>query len=545
MIRLTSSKAWKALVNHQKEISKISLAELFKDKNRFNNFSIEEDDFLLDYSKNIISSDTMNLLFHLLKEVNVIDKIEDMFNGKKINLTEDRAVLHTALRNKSGKSIFIDNENITTKIEESLHKMEQFSNEIRMGVKKGFTGKNIEDVVNIGIGGSDLGPKMITESLLHYADGPRVHFTSNVDASDIAETLKKLNPETTLFLIASKTFTTDETTTNAKTAKHWILQEFGIEAIPDHFAALSTNFSLVKSFGINKKNIFPFWDFVGGRFSSWSSIGLSICISIGFKNFNKFLQGGYKMDCHFRQSAPENNFPIVMALLGIWYNNFFRYETHAILPYDYYLSYLTKHIQQVDMESNGKSVTLNGDNIDYQTGPIIWGEPGTNGQHAFFQLIHQGTKIIPCDFIGFKKSLNPIKDHHDKLMANYFAQTKALAFGLTKNEVEKQLSGMDLSKQNKLKLLPHKIFQGNRPTNSLLINKLTPESIGKLLALYEHKVFIQSLIWDVNCFDQWGVELGKNLAKNILTDIKNNNITKTDISTASLLKKYLNNNEKN
>ena len=545
MITLTSSRAWKALTLHKKEISNISLRELFMDKNRFNNFSIEIDDFLLDYSKNIISAVTMDLLLDLLKETDVRNKIEDMFNGKKINLTENRAVLHTALRDKSGKSIFIDGENITTKIQESLHKMEQFTDDIRMGVKKGFTGKKIKDVVNIGIGGSDLGPKMITESLLYYADGPKVHFISNIDASDIAETLKNLNPETTLFLIASKTFKTEETMTNAKTAKDWILKEFGISAIPDHFVALSTNTALVEKFGIDGKNIFPFWDFVGGRFSSWSSIGLSICISIGFKNFNEFLSGGYKMDCHFRQSESKNNLPIIMALLGVWYNNFFQYETHAILPYDYYLSHLTKHIQQIDMESNGKYMTLNGEKINYQTGPIIWGEPGTNGQHAFFQLIHQGTKIIPCDFIGFKKSLNPINDHHDKLMANYFAQTKALAFGLTKSEVEKQLLGMNMSKQSKLKLLPHKIFQGNRPTNSLLINKLTPESIGKLLALYEHKVFVQSLIWDINCFDQWGVELGKSLAKNILIDIKNENITKTDISTESLLKKYINNNEKN
>ena len=538
MSRLTNSNTWNALKKHQNQIKKYTLRDLFQDSNRFLDFNIKSNDFFLDFSKNIINKRTMNLLFKLAHESKIMDKIEDMFSGKEINWTEKRSVLHTALRDKSKTKIFINNKDIKSDIKESLNKIRLFSNKIRDGVWKGSTGKKIKHIVNIGIGGSDLGPKMVCESLAYYNDGPSIHFVSNIDASDISETLKKINPEETLFLIASKTFTTQETMTNADTAKSWITKALGNSSVSKHFAAMSTNIPAVVNFGIDKSNIFTFWDYVGGRYSTWSSIGLSIAISIGYERFNEFLIGGYEMDCHFRENDLDQNLPVILALIGIWYNNFFKTETHAILPYDHYLTKFSDHIQQLDMESNGKYIDKDNSIIDYTTGPIIWGQPGTNGQHAFYQLIHQGTKLIPCDFIGFKQSLNPTGDHHDKLMANFFAQTKALAFGLTKQEAIKGLSSKDLDDTHANKIITHKIFTGNRPTNTILIDKLTPKSLGKLLALYEHKVFVQGVIWRINSFDQWGVELGKNLAIRILNSITKNDIVRSDSSTSGLLKEY-------
>ncbi len=541
MSKLTESKTWKSLKIHQKKLSKTSLRELFQDPARFSNLNIEFSDFLIDYSKNIITNQTMDLLFDLAKESEIERRIEDMFSANKINWTEQRSVLHTALRDQSNSPILINGQDIKPDIRETLMRVKSFSENVRNGIWRGSTGKKVRFVVNLGIGGSDLGPNMVYEALSFYNDGPSVHFVSNVDASDISETLNKINPEETLFLIASKTFTTQETMTNANTAKLWLTKKLGNSSVSKHFAAMSTNITEVLKFGIKKDNIFTFWDYVGGRYSTWSSIGLSISISIGFDHFNEFLTGGYEMDCHFRKVELNKNLPVILALIGIWYNNFFKTETHAILPYDHYLTKFSSHIQQLDMESNGKYIDKDNRRIDYNTGPIIWGQPGTNGQHAFYQLIHQGTRLIPCDFIGFNQSLNPVRDHHDKLMANLFAQTQALAFGLTKQEVIDSLNPEILNKPNIADLIPHKVFIGNRPTNTILIDKLTPKSLGKLLALYEHKTFVQGAIWRINSFDQWGVELGKNLAGHILNSINKNTISKNDSSTEGLLKKYLSN----
>jgi glucose-6-phosphate isomerase len=538
MSRLTNSNTWNDLKNHHRQMKECSLRDLFQDSNRFLDFSIESDDFLLDFSKNIIDQQTMNLLFKLATESKIKNEIQDMFSAKEINWTEKRSVLHTALRDKSKTQILINNKDIKFDIKKSLDKIKLFSSKVRDGIWRGSTGKKIKYIVNIGIGGSDLGPNMVCDALAYYNDGPSIHFVSNIDASDISETLKKINPEKTLFLIASKTFTTLETMTNANTAKLWLTKALGESSVSKHFVAMSTNIPAVIKFGIDKSNIFTFWDYVGGRYSSWSSIGLSIAISIGYERFDQFLIGGYEMDCHFRENDLDQNLPVILALIGIWYNNFFKTETHAILPYDHYLTKFSAHIQQLDMESNGKYIDKDNSVIDYTTGPIIWGQPGTNGQHAFYQLIHQGTKLIPCDFIGFKQSLNPIGDHHDKLMANFFAQTKALAFGLTEQEIIKGLNFEDLSNAKINNIIPHKIFTGNRPTNTILIDKLTPKSLGKLLALYEHKVFVQGVIWRINSFDQWGVELGKNLANHILSSITKDDIFKNDSSTSGLLKKY-------
>ena len=540
MQKLTNSKTWNALKNHQKDISKTSLRSLFKDKNRFSKFSIETEDILLDYSKNIISNETMNYLINLAQESNIKSKTLDMFQGKNINWTENRPVLHTALRDPSFSPIIINNKNISLDIKRTIAKIKSFTNRVRNGEWKRITGEKIQSIVNVGIGGSDLGPSMITEALSYYNNGPKLYFVSNIDGSDITETLKKLNPEETLFLIASKTFKTQETMTNANTARNWIIKKLGNSAISKHFVAMSTNIEEVINFGINKDNIFTFWDFVGGRYSSWSSIGLPISLSIGFDQFKEFLSGGHDMDTHFRNEEYQNNLPIILGLIGIWYNNFFNCQTHAIFAYDHYLSKFSAHIQQLDMESNGKFIDYNNATVNYETGPIIWGKPGTNGQHAFFQLIHQGTKLIPSDFIGFKKSLNPIGDHHNKLMSNFFAQTKALAFGLTKDEIQKKMASNNNKDSNIFNLIPHRIFAGNKPTNTILINKLTPKSLGKLLALYEHKVFIQGLIWRINSFDQWGVELGKNIANDILKSITKKSISDNDSSTNGLITKFLN-----
>lgn len=539
MGHLTTSQIWKKLQSHQRDISTKSPTELFTDHSRFEKFSILDDDILFDFSKNLIDEETMSLLFELAERSELKSAQKSMLRGDRINWTEDRSVLHTALRDKSDSSLFVDGINIKIQISHVLEKIKSFSEHVRSGKWTGFTGKPIETIVNIGIGGSDLGPKMVVNALKHYADGPDILFVSNVDGTDIFETLKSINPATTLFLIASKTFTTQETMTNAHTARDWIIESFGKEAVKNHFVALSTSNQKVKEFGIDTNNMFEFWDFVGGRYSTWSAIGMPIALSIGFEKFDEFLRGGYEMDCHFFNTPFKNNIPVTMALLGIWYNNFNDAESHAILPYDQYLKYFSAHLQQVDMESNGKYIDKDGNKVDYDTGPIIWGEPGTNGQHAFYQLIHQGTKFIPSDFIGFKTPLHPHKDHHNKLMSNYFAQTKALFFGLNEDDVIRQLESDGLNKNEIDQLTPHKVFEGGRPTNSILIDKLTPKSMGKLLALYEHKIFVQGIIWRVNSFDQWGVELGKKLANQILPEIEKQTIGEHDSSTQGLLNHFI------
>jgi len=533
---LTNFREWKLLEKHYKKIKKLHLRNLFRDPDRFKKFSVNDLGILLDYSKNLITEETMELLFKLAKASYVKEYIQKMFNGEKINFTEDRAVLHIALRNRSDKEIKVDGKNVMPEIKKVLDKMKRFSDAVRNGEWKGVTGARIDTVVNIGIGGSDLGPNMVCHALNFYADGPRVFFVSNIDGTAITEVLKKCEPERTLFLVASKTFTTLETMTNANTAKKWLVDKLGEKAVKYHFVALSTNRERVEEFGIDPENMFEFWDFVGGRYSLWSAIGLSIALYIGFDKFLELLEGAYLMDMHFFNKPFEENIPVILALLGIWYNNFFDAQTYAILPYDEYLAKLPLYLQQGDMESNGKSVDRDGRRVNYQTGPIIWGERGTNGQHAFFQLIHQGTKFIPADFIGFKKSLNHVGDHHIKLMANFLAQTEALAFGLTKDEVIENLKSSGASDEEIKKLAPHKIFEGNKPTNIILIDKLTPRSLGSLIAMYEHKIFVQGVIWRINSFDQMGVELGKVLAKKIIEELKSKSIGTHDSSTTNLIK---------
>jgi glucose-6-phosphate isomerase len=522
-------------------MKKAHLRELFDDSTRFSQFSIDRAELgmVLDYSKNIVTSETMALLWDLARSTGVAEHANRMICGEKINWTEGRAVLHIALRNRSNTPIPVDGKDVMPEINEVLARMNTFTGQVRDGSWKGGTGKVITDVVNIGIGGSDLGPLMVCTALQHYADGPEVHFVSNVDGTDIAETLQRLNPETTLFLVASKTFTTQETMTNAQTARDWLVGALGLGAVARHFAALSTNAAAVSEFGIDTANMFGFWDFVGGRYSLWSAIGMSIALRVGFENFEALLEGAHAMDQHFLQAAPEENLPLTLALLGIWYNNFFGAQTHALLPYDQYLSRFAAYFQQGDMESNGKTVDRNGQRVDYETGPIIWGEPGTNGQHAFYQLIHQGTKLIPCDFIGFVNSLNPVGDHHAKLMANFFAQTEALAFGLPEEVVEQQLRASGATSEQIELLKPHKSFEGNKPSNSLLIDRLTPWALGALIALYEHKIFVQGVIWNINSYDQWGVELGKMLAKAILPELQQGVPGEHDCSTRGLISHYL------
>ncbi len=541
-IPLVKSKEWKALQKHYSKMQKVHLRDLFKDQQRFEKFSIRDLSVLLDYSKNIITEETMKLLFDLAKVSRVKEYAEKMFSGEKINFTESRAVLHIALRNiLSNSGILVDGQDVMPAINAVLEKMKNFSDKVRNGEWIGATGKKIETVVNIGIGGSDLGPYMVCEALKYYADGPDMHFVSNVDGTDITETLKKCHPETTLFLIASKTFTTQETMTNANTAREWLVKILEEDAVKNHFVALSTNKQGVQEFGIDPDNMFEFWDFVGGRYSLWSAIGLSIVISIGFERFSELLEGAYLMDQHFINTPLEKNIPVILALLGIWYNNFFKAQSYAILPYDQYLHRLPAYLQQGDMESNGKAVDRSGNRTDFQTGPIIWGEPGTNGQHAFYQLIHQGTKLVPADFICFKETLNPAGDHHRKLLANFLAQTEALAFGLDKEQAIENLKNTGLSHENIQKLIPYKIFEGNRPTNSILIDKLTPKTLGSLIAMYEYKIFVQGIIWRINSFDQMGVELGKILAKNIVPELETGQIGQHDCSTAGLLKNIINN----
>jgi len=539
---LTQSPAWRALQAHAAEMQNVHLRDLFAaDENRFAAMSIDDRELgiLLDYSKNRTDARTLDLLHDLAEATGVMERAQAMFAGEKINRTENRAVLHVALRNRSSEPVFVDGRDVMPDIRAVQVEMRRFSEAVRGGDWRGATGEAITDVVNIGIGGSDLGPVMVCAALQHYADGPRVHFVSNVDGTDIAETLKAVDPETTLFLVASKTFTTQETMTNARTARDWLVEALGEAAVARHFAALSTNAQAVAEFGIDTANMFEFWDFVGGRYSLWSAIGLSIALRIGFERFEELLEGAHAMDRHFLEAEPRANMPLTLALLGAWYNDFFGAETHALLPYDQYLARFAAYFQQGDMESNGKSVDLDGHRVDYQTGPVIWGEPGTNGQHAFFQLMHQGTKLIPADFIGFVETLNPVGDHHLKLMANFFAQTEALAFGLPAEKVEAQMRAAGIDEDRIALLTPHRTFEGNRPTNTILLDRLTPRSLGALIALYEHKIFCQGAIWNINSFDQWGVELGKVLAKVILPELESGVVGDHDSSTSGLIRHFL------
>ena len=515
-INPTQTEAWKKLETHFSNQQDINIKELFKNEGRKESFSIQFNDLLVDFSKNRITEETIELLVELANEVGLQQAIESQFSGEKINVTEGRAVLHTALRSTTDEPVLVDGKDIKPKIQSTLRKIRSFSNKVISGKWKGFTGKSITDVVNIGIGGSDLGPDMVVESLQFYKNQLNTHFVSNIDGDHVSEIIKKLNPETTLFVIVSKTFTTQETITNAETIKNWFLKSATIFDIPKHFVAVSTNLEAVDNFGIDKNNVFPMWDWVGGRFSLWSAVGLSISLSVGFDNYKALLEGAEEMDIHFRNEDFHKNIPVVLALISVWYNNFYKAETEAVLPYSQYLSKLPAYLQQAIMESNGKGVDRNGDTIEYETGTIVWGSTGTNMQHAFMQLVHQGTKLIPADFIGYKASLYGLTDHHKKLMANYYAQMDALAFGKTKEEVHLELkfSG-DEDKINQL--LPFKVFEGNRPSNAILFDKLTPRSLGKLIALYEHKIFTQGILWNIYSYDQFGVELGKELAKKLLS----------------------------
>lgn len=537
---LTKTGQWQNLEAHREKNKNMNMRDLFKEDGRFDKFSVKDDNLglVFDYSKNIMNSETFDLLIELAKAAKINEYAHKMFSGEKINWTEKRAVLHTALRNRSNKPVYVDGKNIMPEINAVLDKMKVFSEDVRKGKWLGATGKKITDIVNIGIGGSDLGPKMVCEALKFMGDKLNVHFVSNIDGADIFETLKRLNPETTLFIVASKTFTTLETITNAFSAREWLVAKLGLNAVANHFVALSTNVQKVKEFGIDEKNMFEFWDFVGGRYSLWSAIGLPIACFVGFDKFSELLEGAYYMDRHFLETPYEKNIPVIMALTGVWYNNFFGASSCSVLPYSQYLHRFTAYLQQGDMESNGKTINFEGDRVDYETGPIIWGEPGTNGQHSFYQLIHQGTKFIPCDFIGFINPPERVGDHHEKLMANYFAQTEALAFGLTKEEVIENLTKSGTSKEDIEMLTPHKVFEGNKPTNSILINELTPKTLGALIAMYEHKIFAQGIIWRVNSFDQWGVELGKVLANVILPELEGKADNKHDDSTKNLIRLF-------
>ncbi|MFH1052229.1 MAG: glucose-6-phosphate isomerase [bacterium] len=544
MSKLRKLSNWAELEKHFISIFKLQMKDMFEsDKARFEKFSIRFNDFLFDYSKNRITEETLILLINLAEQCSLKKAIEDMFTGKKINFTESRAVLHTALRNRSDSPVYLDGKDIMPKIQRVLLQMQNFVDDVHNGKWRGYNGQKITDVINIGIGGSDLGPYMVTSALKPYAvEGMNVHYVSNVDGTHIAEVLKKISAETCLFVIASKTFTTQETLTNANTAKKWFLENSGnnIENVKKHFIALSTNTKAVSEFGIDVSNMFEFWDWVGGRYSLWSAIGMSIALYIGFKNFIELLTGAYEMDEHFRDTAFSENIPVIMALLGIWYSNFFKAPTYAVIPYDQYLEHFPAFLQQLDMESNGKYVTKSGQKVDYATAPVLWGEPGTNAQHSFFQLIHQGTQLIPADFIGAVKTHNNIGEHHNILMSNFFAQTEALMKGKSEDEVRRELEKSGLSQDEIKMLLPHKIFEGNRPTNSILIKKITPRTLGSLLAMYEHKVFVQGVIWDINSFDQWGVELGKQLAKTVLSELRNKEEVKEhDSSTNGLMNYYL------
>ncbi|AFR05160.1 glucose-6-phosphate isomerase [Pectobacterium sp. CHL-2024] len=541
-INPSQTAAWQALQHHFDAMKDVQISELFaQDSDRFAHFSATFDDqMLVDYSKNRITAETMEKLHALARETDLSAAIQSMFAGEKINRTEDRAVLHVALRNRSNTPILVDGKDVMPEVNAVLAKMKDFSERVIGGEWKGYTGKTITDVVNIGIGGSDLGPFMVTEALKPYKNHLNMHFVSNVDGTHIAETLKPLNPETTLFLVASKTFTTQETMTNAHSARDWFLKTAQDEKhVAKHFAALSTNAKAVGEFGIDTDNMFEFWDWVGGRYSLWSAIGLSIILSLGFDNFEKLLSGAHAMDKHFASTPAEKNLPVLLALIGIWYNNFFGAETEAILPYDQYMHRFAAYFQQGNMESNGKSADRNGNPVDYQTGPIIWGEPGTNGQHAFYQLIHQGTKLVPCDFIAPAVSHNPLSDHHSKLLSNFFAQTEALAFGKSREVVEAEFAAAGKSPKEVEHVAPFKVFEGNRPTNSILLREITPYSLGALIALYEHKIFTQGAILNIFTFDQWGVELGKQLANRILPELENDStIDSHDSSTNGLINRF-------
>ncbi|PHX03685.1 glucose-6-phosphate isomerase [Vibrio splendidus] len=541
-INPTQTQAWKALTAHFESAQDMDMKELFaQDAKRFESFSTRfGSDILVDYSKNLIDAETMQHLFALANETEVKSAIEAMFGGDAINKTEGRSVLHTALRNRSDNPVMVDGKDVMPAVNAVLAKMELFTHRIVSGEWKGYTGKEITDVVNIGIGGSDLGPYMVTEALTPYKTRLNMHFVSNVDGTHIVETLKPLNPETTLFLVASKTFTTQETMTNAHSARDWFLAEAGDDAhVAKHFAALSTNATSVAEFGIDTDNMFEFWDWVGGRYSLWSAIGLSISLSIGFDNFAELLDGAHEMDNHFASTEFESNIPVILALIGVWYNNFHGAESEAILPYDQYMHRFAAYFQQGNMESNGKFVDREGNPVEYQTGPIIWGEPGTNGQHAFYQLIHQGTKLIPSDFIAPAISHNPASDHHQKLMSNFFAQTEALAFGKTKETVKAEFLAAGKTAEEVAELVPFKVFEGNRPTNSILVKQINPRSLGNLIAMYEHKIFVQGVIWNIFSFDQWGVELGKQLANQILPELADDaQVTSHDSSTNGLINAF-------
>ncbi|WP_108245811.1 glucose-6-phosphate isomerase [Muricauda brasiliensis] len=532
----TTTEAWKKLKQHYQETKDVHLRKLFSnEKGRGKNLSIHWEDFLVDYSKNRITDTTIKLLLELAGEVGLTQAVKGYFDGELINQTEGRAVLHTALRAKKGTEVFVDGENIVDEVFEVKEKIKSFSEAVISGERKGHTGKAFTDVVNIGIGGSDLGPVMVTEALKFYQNDLKTHFVSNVDGDLVHEVLKELDPETTLFVIVSKSFTTQETLSNALTIKKWFLKTASEKDVADHFVAVSTNLEKIKEFGIADENVFPMWDWVGGRFSLWSAVGLSIALSVGYENFEALLNGAHQMDVHFKETPFDENIPVILALISVWYNNFYQAETEAIIPYTQYLHRFSAYLQQGIMESNGKSMDRAGNRVGHETGTIIWGEPGTNSQHAFFQLIHQGTKLIPTDFIGYKKSLHGDVDHHNKLMANYFAQTEALMNGKTAEEVRKELKSQGLSGEELEKLLPFKVFEGNKPTNTILIEQLTPRSLGSLIAMYEHKIFVQGVVWNIFSYDQWGVELGKQLAKNILNDIENSDIGKHDSSTLNLL----------
>ncbi|NOI59363.1 glucose-6-phosphate isomerase [Vibrio coralliilyticus] len=541
-INPTQTSAWNALTAHFESAQDMDLKELFaQDAARFDKFSTRfGSDILVDYSKNLINEETMKHLFALAGETELKAAIEAMFSGEAINQTEGRAVLHIALRNRSNTPVMVDGEDVMPAVNAVLEKMKSFTERVIGGEWKGYTGKAITDVVNIGIGGSDLGPYMVTEALAPYTNHLNLHFVSNVDGTHIVETLKKVNPETTLFLVASKTFTTQETMTNAHSARDWFLESAGDEAhVAKHFAALSTNAPAVSEFGIDTDNMFEFWDWVGGRYSLWSAIGLSIALAVGYDNFVELLDGAHEMDNHFASTELESNIPVILALVGLWYNNFHGAESEAILPYDQYMHRFAAYFQQGNMESNGKYVDRDGNAVTYQTGPIIWGEPGTNGQHAFYQLIHQGTKLIPCDFIAPAISHNPAGDHHQKLMSNFFAQTEALAFGKSEETVKAEFAKAGKSEEEAATLAPFKVFEGNRPTNSILVKQITPRTLGNLIAMYEHKIFVQGVIWNIFSFDQWGVELGKQLANQILPELADESeISSHDSSTNGLINAF-------
>jgi len=540
-INPTTTKAWKELEDHYKEIQVEHMKNMFNnDEERADKYTIKWEDFYLDYSKNRMNETTGRLLNKLAAECGLKEAIDAYFQGEAINQTEGRPVLHTALRASKTANVQVHGENVIPEVQEVKEKIRTFTDEVIEGKRKGFTGKKFTDIVNIGIGGSDLGPVMVADSLKFYQNHLNLHFISNVDGDHVHDIIQDLNPETTLFVIVSKTFTTMETISNATTVREWFLKKAPEKEVSKHFVAVSTNLNKVESFGIDPDNIFPMWDWVGGRFSLWSAVGLSVALGIGYNNFESLLEGARKMDDHFRNTDFEENIPVQLALISIWYNNFFGAESEAVIPYSQYLDKFPSYLQQAIMESNGKSVDRNGEKVNYQTGTIIWGEPGTNSQHAFFQLIHQGTKLIPADFIGFKESLFGDQGHHDKLMANYFAQTEALLNGKTEEVVEEELRSMRFSQEEIDRIKSFKVFEGNNPTNTLLVKKLTPESLGKLIAMYEHKIFVQGVIWNIFSYDQWGVELGKQLANQILSDFETKNTEGHDSSTQNLLKYYMN-----